>query len=262
MPNGNGLLKIPNAPSPTLVRQSNFFTSLPQELLSGMAAQFRLEKWPRNTFVDPNILTQRFHILLDGQLEIKRSNPDTGREVTLDILYSGDNFDVISLLDKRPHDVILSPLRTLKITSVPIETMRKWLWTYPELNKQFLPYLARKMREQEDLITNVALHDVSTRLSRILLKHINKIQCYSGKADREHEAHLINGLSDEVLGRMVGSVRQVVNKQLQHWKSQGILNKKRNQLMINDLEALEREAKCIGGNSNAPRSNYYHPQTP
>jgi hypothetical protein len=38
-------------------------------------------------------------------------------------------------------------------------------------------------------------------------------------------------------------VRQVVNQQLQLWKKQGTLDKKRNQLIIKDLEALAKEAK-------------------
>jgi CRP-like cAMP-binding protein len=140
--------------------------------------------------------------------------------------------------------VIISPFVALKLISLPIDTMRQWLWTYPELNKQFLPYLASKMREQEDLATSFALHDVSMRLSRILLKHIDKIKAYTGKSENEFKSHLISGLSDELLARMVGSVRQVVNKHLLHWKGQGILNKKRNQLLINDLHALEKEANC------------------
>ncbi|WP_230987883.1 Crp/Fnr family transcriptional regulator [Bathymodiolus japonicus methanotrophic gill symbiont] len=117
------------------------------------------------------------------------------------------------------------------------------MWTYPELNKQFLPYLAHKMREQEDQATSFVLHDLSTRLGQVILKHIDKIQSYTGSKQDEHKTHLINGLSDETLARMVGSVRQVVNKQLQHWKSQGILNKKRNQIMINDLDAIYKASE-------------------
>lgn len=237
------IVHIPNTPSYALVQQSRFFSPLPRSLLEKMATCFRLEEWPKQVIVDPEVFLQRFYILLDGQLEIKRYDPDTGREVTLDMLYPGDGFDVICLLDHHLHDVIISPLMALKLISVPIETMRQWLWTYPELNKQFLPYLAQKMREQENLATNFALYDISVRLSRILLKHIDKIKAYKGKTEDEHHTHLINGLSDEILARMVGSVRQVINKHLLHWKEQGILNKKRNQLMIKDLEALEREAK-------------------
>jgi len=239
----NSLVNADHAASASLVKQSHFFASLPTALLSDMADQFRLEEWQKGRYINPDILLTRFHILLDGQLEIKKNNPDTGREVMLDMLYPGDSFDVISLLDGQPHAVIMVPLHALKLISAPIEVMRQWLWTYPEFNRQFMPYLARKMREQEEQAASFVLYDIATRLSRVILKHINRNQTYTGSQDDAYKSHLISGLSDDMLARMVGSVRQVINKQLQHWKAQGILNKKRNQLLINDLEALQKEAK-------------------
>ncbi len=238
----NDIRYIPQTPSSSLVRQSRFFSTLPPELLREMSVQFRMDEWPKGQVVNASKLLERFYILIDGQLEMRRANPDTGREVMLDMLYPGDSFDIVVLLDGEPHDLIISPFTALRLISVPIDVMRKWLWTYPELNQQFLPYLARKIREQENLTTSIVLYDISTRLSRIILKHIDKIKSYTGKKGDEHQDHLINGYSDEALARMVGSVRQVVNKHLQYWKSKGILNKKRNQLMIHDLDALRRAA--------------------
>ncbi len=235
-------LTISDKVNSSLVRQSSFFASLPAKLQTDMAQQFKLEEWKKGSSVNPVLLLSRFYTLLDGQIEMSRSNPDSGREITLDVIYPGDSFDVVTLLDSKPHDMLISPVINSKVMSVPIDVMRKWLWTYPELNQQFLPYLATKIRDQENLSTSLALHDVSTRLSRIILKHINKVNAYTGKKQDEHQHHLINGLSDEVLARMAGSVRQVVNKQLQHWKSQKILDKKRKQLLINDLGALYKEA--------------------
>jgi len=133
--------------------------------------------------------------------------------------------------------------------------MRHWLWTYPEFNQLFMPYIAQKMREKEQQASSLILHDVSTRLSRIILEHINKIKFYTGTKEEEHQHHLVNGLNDETLTRMTGSVRQVINKQLQHWKKENIIDKKRNQLIIKDLEALEKEAKYTQDLANAPLSN-------
>ena len=155
------------------------------------------------------------------------------------------------LLDDQPHDVIVSPLTTIKLLSVKLETMRQWLWTYPEFNQQFMPYLAQKMREKEELASSLILHNVTTRLSRIILKHINKIKFYiNGKEDEQQ--HIVNGLNDDTLARMTGTVRQIVNKQLQLWKKDGTLDKKRNQLIIKDLEALEKEAKYTHTLPNEP----------
>lgn len=245
----SSIVHVPHVASTALVKQSPLFAALPEALIQEIAEYFHLIKWQKGDYINPDNLMTQFYFLQAGQLEMKRNNPDTGREVTLDMLYPGDSFNIMTLLDGKPHDAILEPITTsIQLISVPIEMMRKWIWTYPELNKQFLPYLAHKMREQEDLASSFVLHDLTTRLSRLLLKHINKINCYTEEKGEAQKSHLINGLSDETLARMVGSVRQVVNKQLQHWRSQGIINKKRNQLMINDLDAIYKEANIMHSN--------------
>ncbi len=244
---------VPRIANFVLVKQSPLFASLPDELIQEIAQYFHLIKWGKGDYIDPHNLMTQFYFLQTGQLEMKRSNPDTGREVTLDTLYPGDSFDITTLLDGNPHDVILTPISPIQLISVPMGMMRKWIWTYPELNQKFLPYLAQKIREQEDLASSFVLHDTTTRLSRLILKHINKIKCYTGNKEDEQKTHLINGLSDEALARMIGSVRQVVNKQLQYWQSQGIVNKKRNQLIINDLDAIYKEANILHSNMQSER---------
>jgi CRP-like cAMP-binding protein len=246
---------VPQKANPVLVKQANLFADLPPKLIEDFQQEFQLNEWHKGDYINSDILTQRFFVLIEGQLEIKQSNPETGREATLDMLYAGDCFDLMVLFDEQPHDVIVSPLTTVKLLSVKLATMRHWLWTYPEFNQQFMPYLAKKMREKEEQASSLILHDVTTRLSRIILEHINKIKFYTGTKEKEHQHHLVNGLNDETLARMTGSVRQVVNKQLQHWKKEGIIDKKRNQLIINDLEALEKEAKYSQTLPNAALMN-------
>lgn len=233
---------LPQKASPVLVKQANMFADLPMELIEDFQQEFQLSEWYKGDYISSELLTKRFFVVIDGQLEIKKSNPDTGREATLDMLYAGDCFDLMVLFDDQPHEVIISPLTTVKLLSVKLSTMRHWLWTYPEFNQQFMPYLAKKMREKEQQASDLILHDVPTRLSRIILDHINKIKFYTGTKEAEHQHHLVNGLNDEALARMTGSVRQVINKQLQLWKKADIIDKKRNQLIVKDLEALEKEA--------------------
>ena len=148
------------------------------------------------------------------------------------------------LLDEQPHDVIISPLTTVKLLSVKLSTMRHWLWTYPEFNQQFMPYLAKKMREEEQLASSLILHDVPTRLSRIILEHINKIKFYTGTKEEEHQHHLVNGLNDETLARMTGSVRQVINKQLQLWKKEDTSGDKSNYTKREDRLPCSKSCKA------------------
>ena len=224
------------------MQQSYLFSALPDQLLQEMSEHFKAERWGKKTYIDSELLQQRFFLILEGRIEMIRTNPDTGRSVTLDLLQAGDGFDMVTLLDGQPHEMLFSPLEELKVMSVSIERMRQWIWTYPELNRQFMPYLAQKMRDQENKTTDFALYDTVTRLSRIILQNLNKIKSYTGLAKDEHTQHLITGLSDEVLARLVGSVRQVINQHLQHWKKQGIIDKTRNKIMIKDLQAIIDDA--------------------
>ncbi len=224
--------------SSKLVQQSQLFSLLPEPLLKEMTDSFSAERWAKRSYIGDEVLQRRFFLLLEGRLEMLRTHPESGRSITLDLLKPGDGFDVITLLDGKRHEVTLVPLEELKVLSVPIEKMREWIWTYPELNRQFMPYLAQKMRDQEDKTTDFALYDTVTRLSRIILKNIDKASAYTGNAENAHESHLVTGLSDDVLARMVGSVRQVVNQHLSHWKQKGIIDKKRNQIKINNLQAI------------------------
>ena len=232
------LLKRTVPLSSKLIQQSHFFSSLPDKLIQEMTTHFKAERWVKNNYIDDGLLTSRFFLLLEGRLEMMRTHPESGRSITLDLLKPGDGFDVITLLDGRRHEVTLSPLEELKVISVPIEKMREWIWTYPSLNQKFMPYLAQKMREQEDKTTDFALYDTVTRLSRIILNNIDQIKAYTGMVADAHKEHLVSGLSDEVLARMAGSVRQVINKHLQHWKKTGIIDKKRNEIKIHDLQAI------------------------
>ena len=63
------------------------------------------------------------------------------------------------------------------------------------------------------------------------------------------------GGSVSTLAQMSGTVRQIVNKQLQLWKKDGTIDKKRNQLIIKDLDVLEQEAKYPQNIPNAPWVN-------
>ena len=244
MPN-ESIVKSKVPLSSKLVQRSHLFSSLPEKLVEEMTTHFRAERWSKKTYINQETLQYRFFLLLEGRIEMMRTNPDTGRSITIDLLQPGDGFDVVTLLDGKVHEMFFSPIEELKVISVPIEKMREWIWTYPELNQKFMPYLAQKMRQQEDKITDFALHDMVTRLSRIILQNINQEQHYTGKIEDEHKEHLVSGLSDEVLARLTGSVRQVVNQHLQHWKKKGVIDKERNKIVINDLQKIIDEADLI-----------------
>lgn len=218
-----------------LLRRSPLFDSLTDKVLLDMLHHFRRETWKRGRCPAGSGTQQRFHVILSGRLKMGQINPDTGRMVTLFLLGPGDAFDVISLLDGEPNPVILEARDDLELLSTPVDEARRWIEQHPEFNRSFLPYLGRQMRLLADLAGDLALHDTETRLARLILRHIDN-------GNPAHPLHLIHDLPHEVLGEMIGTVRVVVNRQLQHWQREGVIISRRGRLEIQELEGLLKKA--------------------
>jgi len=227
-----------------LLRHSPLFEGLDDAVLDEMLSHFRRETWKQGRQVNGLQGGQRFHIILSGRLKMGQINPDTGRMVTLFLLQPGDGFDVISLLDGRPDPAIFEARDDLMMLSTPMQEARRWIEEHPAFNRSFLPYLGLQMRTLANLAGDLALHDTETRLARLILRHVQHEE--PGKPLR-----LVHNLSHESLAEMIGSVRVVVNRQLQHWKQEGIVDTHRGYLMVKKLNDLTQRAKQkLAGNAN------------
>ncbi len=220
--------------------QSPLFAGLSEPLLDDMLSLFRRDTWRRGLQLDPAIFQERFYLLIDGRLEIMRINPETGRSLTLYLLGPGDAIDIVTLLNTLPHEITPVTLDDMALISIPIHHARSWIDKHPEFNRNFMPYLGTQMRAMENLATDLALHDTMTRLARLILRHI--LPHHTQRPEDRHNLKLIYDLHDESLARMVGSVRQVVNRHLQHWRKQGILHKHKFRTEVTELETLKEYA--------------------
>ncbi len=221
------------------LKSSPLFASLDDALLTDMIGRCRRETWKRRRLLPMEETWRRFHILLSGRVRLSRSNEETGRVITLFLLGPGDPFCLFSLLDGKPHEVMLETLDDVSLLSLPMEQARQWLYDHPEFNRALLPYLGEKMASLAGLAADLALHDTEARLARLILRHVDPSPSRGDHAT----PRLINDLSHESLADMIGSVRVVVNRQLQHWKQEGIIDAHRGHLEVEALQELAKRAE-------------------
>ena len=218
------------------LKRSPLFGGLDEATLTTMLGRCRRETWAHRRQLPLEESWERFHVLLSGRVRLCRSNPDNGRMITLFLHGPGDGFCLFSLLDGQPHEVILETLDDVTLLSVPMAEARQWLVDYPDFNRTLLPYIGRQMAALANLAADLALHDTEARLARLILRHVDDSQA------EQVEPRLINDLSNESLAEMIGSVRVVVNRQLQHWKQAGIVDAHRGHLKVEKLQALAERA--------------------
>ncbi|WP_353661557.1 Crp/Fnr family transcriptional regulator [Hydrogenimonas sp. SS33] len=181
--------------------------------------------------MDPDDTLRHFYIILEGRIKVYQYNPQNNREQTLYLLGPHDMFDVLTVLDGRRHEVMTEALDDVKVLELPIDKVREWLDTNPAFNRAFFPYMARQMRQVEELATDLSLYDTSTRLMKLILKNLDL------KNPVKHLG-LLQNLSHDEIASMIGTVRHVVNRHLQQLKKEGILNIERKKLAVNDVKRL------------------------
>ncbi|MRJ02100.1 MAG: Crp/Fnr family transcriptional regulator [Epsilonproteobacteria bacterium] len=170
-----------------------------------------------------------FYFIIDGRIKVYQYDFEGNKEQTIKILTRGDMFDVIVLLDDKPHEVVTHAYEDTKALRVPIDKVREWIDSNPEFRKLIFHYIASEMRNLEELATDLSLHDTSTRFIKLLLKHFDP---------KSAKLRLIYDLPHEELASLIGTVRHVVNRHIQELKRDGSLEVERRKLRLANISKL------------------------
>lgn len=225
-------------------KRFKYFQTLQQnELLKGLEDEDLLhfmddleeEIMPKNTCSISNLRTlQTFYFIISGRLKAYHVEKNNARELTYFLLKKGDVLDILCLLDGCEHQIYYESLDRVVLLTIPIFKMKNWIIEHPGINKNLLPYLSKQVRVLEECASNVTLIPIATRLARLILNHINS---------ESKELELINDLSNDEIANLIGSTRAVVNRHLQQFKNDGIINIGRQKVEIKDIDLLLQRAQ-------------------
>jgi len=192
------------------------------------AKPMEFEKGSSPFFADD--LLKYFYIVVDGKIKTYQINFTNNKEQTLMVYRRGDMFDVISLLDNQPHDVIYEVLENAKVMQLPIEKVRYWLENDLTFNRKFFPYLATQMRYTEELASDLTLYETKNRLIKLLIDNLNP--------NKKFKYNLLQNLSNSEIAKLLGTVRHVVERTLKQLKSDDLIETSRRNIKIKNFQEL------------------------
>ena len=197
-----------------------------QFLQHGKVVSFKKKETP---FLDGELL-EYFYIVLNGKIKSFQLNLETAKEQTLFVYRRGDMFDTLILLDGKPHDVLYEVIERVELLELPIGKVREWLKTNEQFNRHFFPYIASQMRHTEELASDLSLYSTAERLSKLLLQNINP--------NDRHYYQLLQNLSKTEIAKLLGTVRNVVERHLKELEAQQIVENERKNIYIKDVKKL------------------------
>lgn len=182
----------------------------------------------------PEELLKNFFVVFQGRIKVSQIEFKSGKEQTLKILTTGDMYDVVALLDGELHENLLTALDDeTQIMLFPMKVVRSWVYGNSSFNKLLFPYIAKQMREMEELALDLSFYNTSQRLLKLIVKNIDP--------ERPNHLKLIYDLPHEEIASLIGTVRKVLNRHIQELKQAGVIDVERKNIRLkNSQQILER----------------------
>lgn len=179
-------------------------------------------------------LGQSLMAVLRGSVKIS-SLSDSGKEIVFTIFNAGEIFGEIAVLDGDERSADASALTDCELLVVNRRDLLPVLENRADLCMILLKILCRRLRLTTEQVEDVMFRHLKLRVAKALV-HLAETVGLLGVRGPSVELHV----SQRELGNMAGGSRESVNKHLQIWHRQGLIDVSKSSIMIRDVEAIKR----------------------
>ena len=213
--------------------QSHLFAGSPPEALESLAnlAEYRLLVRGAMLFLAGEPARGLF-IVVSGSIRAFRVNA-SGREQTIHVESAGATLAEVPVFDDGNYPANAIAEETSGVLYLSKADVQGFLIENPAVALNALRLMARRLRRHAELADSLALKDVGQRLARLLLTE--------ARAQRTSDLNF----SNQQLAARVGSVREVVSRNLARLAQSGLIDidARARGIAIIDEQALERFAE-------------------
>jgi CRP-like cAMP-binding protein len=221
-----------------VVRQAPLFAALDEEAAEALHANMTRAELTRSEVLfhegDPG---DRLYVIVEGKVKLGRTSGD-GRENLLAILGPGEMFGELSLFDPGPRNATATAVSDAVLIGLGSEDLVTWLTGRPDVSRQLLRALARRLRRTNENLADLVFSDVPGRVAKALLDLSERF----GRPT-DDGLRVAHDLTQEELAQLVGASRETVNKALADFASRGWLRLEARAVVLLDIDRLRKRAR-------------------
>ncbi|MBA2363417.1 MAG: Crp/Fnr family transcriptional regulator [Chloroflexia bacterium] len=189
-----------------------------------------LDKMTRMTTVEKGRVIYRqedraqgLFLLKTGRVRLARITP-SGKKLDLAVLEPGTFFGEMPLLAERRRNAYAEAIDDCLLCVMSQHDIERLVLTQPHVGLRIIGVLSRRLAESEARLEDLAYRSVPARLASVLL--------------RLGENGVVEGITHEDLGDMVGAYRETVTKTLNEFQVAGYLKLSRRKVQILNRSGL------------------------
>jgi CRP/FNR family cyclic AMP-dependent transcriptional regulator len=222
------------------LRRLPLFTDLSDQELALVAANVSHLRYEKGATIfsegDP---CHELLIVEEGEVKIVKSAPD-GRQQLIGIERRGNSLAEVPVFDGGRYPASAEATSTTTLLRLPADNFRKICLQNPEFALKVFKVLGHRLRHLMSLVEDLSFSTVRGRLITHLLRLATETGC---QTSRGIQFELIE--NNEELAARLGTVRELVSRNLGRLHGAGLIEMKRRTINIRDPSALKDEITKI-----------------
>jgi len=191
------------------------------------------------TIFQPDTPCETIYIVQQGHVKLAYLD-ESGKTFTSAVIDAGGVFGELFLVGETRHRHLATAVEETMLRCLSRAICMEEMENSLPFLQAMLTHFARRLRECEDTLEDLAFKDIQVRLSRRLLKLSSRYGV------RTNDGILINlQLSHKELADMIGSARENTTLALNRFAREGILDKSRFRIVIKNEEELREKCAMV-----------------
>lgn len=203
------------------------FRDLPSQTMDELVRRVHLRRVPGGDAILTREQTgDALYIVMAGRAKVVMTGV-SGREVTLAVLRAADIFGEMSLFDGKARSASVIAIDPVTVLSIGREDILRVMAQYPQTAFNLLGEMARRLRQADETIAELALCDVQDRLIRrlIALSREDGMELPEGALIRRRP-------TQQDLANMVGACRETISRTFNLLARRGLIVPRGRSLLI------------------------------
>jgi CRP/FNR family cyclic AMP-dependent transcriptional regulator len=209
--------------------EADLFRGLKDEDMAEIERSTSMTTTPRGTvFFSPDDTTEVLFIVKKGRVNLYRVTEE-GKKLVTATIEPGSVFGEMSLIGQGMHGTFAEAADECTLCVMSRTDVERLIRDHPEVSVSLLEVMAKRLSDAEDRLADVAYKSVPARIATTLLR-------LAGEGNEPVR------LSHQDIADMVGTYRETTTRILNELRVEGLIDLKRMQISIVDVEGLREIA--------------------
>jgi len=219
-----------------ILRKTPLFASLTEIEMQALAARATRKRFQKNEqlFAEGDPCTG-LYLVAAGKIRIFKLSP-SGREQILAVEGPGSSFAELPVFDGGNYPAAASALEDTEVLFVSRRDFQNFCREHPDVALKVIAVVGARLRRLVGIIEELSFTTVRQRLIAVILRLARASHTRSKEG-----VHIELEKSHQDLAAELGTVRELVSRNLSRLEAEGFLNVEGRKIIVKDLPGLLRE---------------------